>query len=58
MVCKHCGGEFLQRVSRRGLLQKHLFPLFGFYPWFCPDCYKVRLYHVRHALRHDAPKAA
>ena len=58
MVCKHCGGEFLERVPRRGLFQRYICRLFGFYPWRCSDCYKVLLYRGRHTLRHKSPKAA
>jgi hypothetical protein len=48
VVCKRCGG-MLSRVRRHGL--NRLFSLFGYYPWKCEDCYKVRLYHARGAVR-------
>jgi hypothetical protein len=28
-------------MKRQGLMQKFIWPLFGYYPWECPQCREV-----------------
>jgi hypothetical protein len=44
MLCPTCnrGGE-LARTRRVGLLERHVYPLFGYFPWICALC-KVRIF--------------
>lgn len=44
MLCPTCnrGGE-LARTRRVGLLERHLYPRFGYFPWICALC-KVRIF--------------
>jgi hypothetical protein len=44
MLCRNCGADALRRERRRGLLQSHILPRFGLYPWECMYCGRVRLY--------------
>lgn len=36
--CPKCGTEKVFRLERIGLLQKHILPRFGRYPWSCKVC--------------------
>ena len=58
MKCRSCGASnALRRETRKSFAQKKLFPLFGFFPWECAICRKVRLYHQEFKLRQeDAPR--
>lgn len=38
MICAECGGNRVRRVERRGFMQKHIYPFFGFFPWYCRKC--------------------
>ena len=38
MLCPDCGSGHMRRLYRRGLVQKVLMGLMGFYPWECPVC--------------------
>jgi len=38
LLCSACGSDRIKRIARSGLLQKHLYPLFGRYPWKCARC--------------------
>lgn len=38
MQCTQCGSKGLMRLRRTGFLETKLLPLFGFYPWKCPEC--------------------
>lgn len=38
VYCPACGGDRMYRVERKGILQKRVFPIFGFYPWQCKEC--------------------
>jgi hypothetical protein len=44
MLCRYCSADALRRERRRGLLQRHIFPRFGLYPWECMYCGKVQYY--------------
>ena len=46
-VCPKCGNCDLRRRVRAGLLQKCVFPLFGYYPWECLSCRKTWMRRVR-----------
>ena len=37
----------MRRLARAGFLRKWILPLFGYYPWECFACRKVRLLRVR-----------
>jgi hypothetical protein len=37
----------MRRLGREGFLQSRIYPIFGYYPWECPICRKMRLMHVR-----------
>lgn len=38
VCCPTCGGDHVHRLERKGLVQRKVFPLFGFYPWHCKGC--------------------
>jgi hypothetical protein len=60
MICKSCGAgpESLSRRSRRGFLERHIFPLFGLYPWKCSSCEHKHLYHARYKKGEDRESRA
>ena len=37
----------MRRLARSGFFQRAILPLFGFYPWECFACRKVRFLRVR-----------
>jgi hypothetical protein len=37
----------MRRLARSGFLQRAILPLFGFYPWECFACRKIRYLRVR-----------
>jgi hypothetical protein len=37
----------MRRLARSGFLQRAILPLFGFYPWECFACRKIRCLRVR-----------
>ncbi len=38
VFCPECGGKRVRRVERKGFMQKHIYPWFGYFPWSCRDC--------------------
>jgi hypothetical protein len=50
MQCAKCGSE-MRRLVRESLLQKRVYPLFGFYPWECPLCREPTLFKKRYERR-------
>lgn len=36
--CPRCGSNYLKRKSRRGFLHRAIYPIFGYYPWWCTGC--------------------
>jgi hypothetical protein len=58
MQCTKCsvGGE-LARIKRRGFKEKHLFSLFGYYPWRCASCKQRTLLRKRSERRGMRPPA-
>jgi hypothetical protein len=36
--CPACGSMVTRRVERKGFMQKHIYPMFGYYPWYCREC--------------------
>ena len=36
--CPRCCIDYLRRKPRKGILQKVLYPIFGYYPWRCRVC--------------------
>lgn len=47
MRCPTCQSTRLERVERRGFMQKYLLSLLGLYPWRCLDCKSKRLFRHR-----------
>jgi len=45
--CPQCGIDMMHRVERRGLWQKRILPLFGYYPWRCNRCGTALMLHKR-----------
>jgi hypothetical protein len=50
MACPRCAIK-VRRTQRRGLLQKHVLPLFGFFPWECPVCREPIFFRKRDKQR-------
>lgn len=46
--CPECGGDRTRRVERKGFLEMKVYPIFGYYPWICPDCKSTFLLRRRH----------
>jgi len=46
-----CGGSHLYRLRRTGLLEKIIYPLFGYYPWHCLACKENRYIKQRNVRR-------
>ena len=38
VFCPDCGGKRVRRVERKGFMQKHVYPWFGLFPWYCREC--------------------
>jgi len=36
--CAHCGSEEIYRQRPRGLIERHVFRVFNFAPYWCADC--------------------
>ncbi len=56
VLCPECGGDHPRRVERKGFLQRKVYPIFGYYPWFCPDCkstFAMRKRHRRKSKRKE-----
>jgi ribosomal protein L37AE/L43A len=51
LSCPRCAKPTLYRVKRKGLLQRLLYPRFGYFPWKCKECNAVQLYKAR-GVRH------
>jgi len=47
MHCTECGTS-LRRQERKSFLQQRIYPIFGFYPWYCPVCRKVTMLRKRY----------
>lgn len=47
LACPSCGNRHLQRLARRGFLEKKVYPIFGYYPWECPACRVTRYFKKR-----------
>jgi len=51
VYCPVCGGDQVYRVERRGVLQKRIYPILGFYPWQCRECDAVVMLRKRNRRR-------
>jgi hypothetical protein len=50
------GCRDLRRNPRKGFLQLYVFPIFGYYPWECLYCRKVRMLKLQYERRsHSVP---
>jgi predicted RNA-binding Zn-ribbon protein involved in translation (DUF1610 family) len=38
VYCPACGGDRMYRLERKGIIQKSIYPFFGFFPWQCKEC--------------------
>ncbi|MGP8254027.1 MAG: hypothetical protein ACLQHF_18520 [Terracidiphilus sp.] len=47
VYCPECGGNRIRRVERKGLMQKLIYPWFGYFPWHCRECRKYFLLRKR-----------
>lgn len=47
MHCTLCACKDMLRLRRTGFLETKLFPVFGFYPWKCPQCKAKQLLRSR-----------
>lgn len=60
LSCPRCGHENPHRLEREGFLQKHIYSLFGFYPWTCNRCratfFLKRRYRGRRKSETEYPK--
>lgn len=45
--CPRCGHNRPRRVDRKGFMQKHIYPVFGFFPWYCKECHHYFLLRRR-----------
>ena len=52
MQCPKCNYKHMYRVAREGFLQTRIFPLFGYYPWECPECRVPALLKGRGEKKH------
>jgi hypothetical protein len=57
MHCRYCPCNKIQRMRREGFLQNKVYPLFGFYPWRCPEC-KTRYLLRSRGAKHTRPQSA
>ena len=57
VYCPACGGTKVYRQERKGILQRKMFPVFGFYPWLCKECGNEVLLRKRDRRRSKAVKA-
>ena len=56
VLCPECGGDHPRRLERKGFLQSKIYPLFGYFPWHCPECkstYMLRKRHRRKSKRKE-----
>jgi predicted Zn-ribbon and HTH transcriptional regulator len=47
MRCPRCQSNKIHRLRREGFVEQKLAPLFGYFPWRCPDCKAELLLRVR-----------
>jgi hypothetical protein len=40
-ICPKCNSNSTFRVDRKGFLAKHIYPVFGLFPWECTFCWKI-----------------
>jgi hypothetical protein len=38
VFCPHCGYDRTRRVERKGFMQNYIYPMFGYFPWYCREC--------------------
>ncbi len=57
VICRFCGSDRVFRLYREGFLQRHVYSLFGFYPWRCKTCAARMILHKRKKERRTMPPA-
>lgn len=57
ILCPTCGTQTLRRTSRKGFMQRVIYPRFGYYPWECSRCNVAQLIKNRGA-RHRRRKSS
>lgn len=56
IICPYCHRAPMRRVGRMGFFQSVVMPWFGYYPWECPLCRKVKLFADRGVKRRRTRK--
>ena len=51
-LCSYCKRDGIRRTGRRGFAENFLYPLLGYFPWWCPKC------KTRSLLRHRGEMSA
>ena len=51
VFCPHCGHDHARRLDRKGFMQRHIYPMFGFFPWYCRECHYNFLLRMRNRRR-------
>jgi hypothetical protein len=51
VTCPRCFYARVNRIERKGFMEKHIYPLFGFYPWYCRECRTNILIRKRYRRR-------
>ena len=58
ILCPKCGGSDPHRRERKGFWQMKVYPLFGYYPWTCPDCrshFMIQKRYRRKSVQSEEP---
>jgi DNA-directed RNA polymerase subunit RPC12/RpoP len=55
LQCVSCGSERVRRIERKGILERRLFKLFGYFPWRCATC-RAKFFLKRRSREGDKPK--
>jgi hypothetical protein len=48
VYCPGCGNDRPRRVERKGFMQLRIYPLFGYFPWYCKECRQYFLLRKRY----------
>ncbi len=51
VYCPECGASRIRRVERKGFMQKHVYPFFGYFPWHCRECRQYVLLRRRYSRK-------
>jgi len=56
VFCPECGGDGPRRLERKGFMQMRVYPLFGYFPWTCPNCKSSFMLRKRHRRKSKRKK--